>query len=424
MGQQAKHFYEFGPFRLDVAERLLLRDGESIPLTPKVFDTLLLLIENRGQRLEKQELLRKLWPDTFVDEGNLSQNISILRKALGDNTDEYRYIETIPKRGYRFVAEVAESEAGRPSKTRRRMLVAAIVAAVIAAVAFLWARNHSGGKDASGVRSLAVLPLRPLQPGVEENLLGLGIADGIITRVSRIDSLRVRPTGAVRKYLDHDGDPLETARELKVDAVLDGTFQRAGDRLRVSVNLLRAADAASVWAQTFDVPFTNCFEVQNEVSLQIVTRLRLSVTAPERALLVGRDTSSAEAHEYYLKGMKVFSTRSPWASSPNRLKGSGMEPILDSAIALFEKAIEIDSAYARARAQLAYAYAWMGLFEDTENPNWLERAEQQLRRAHELDPLLAEVHLVRHQLLTSGQGGFKVEEAVRELELEIGRAHV
>jgi DNA-binding winged helix-turn-helix (wHTH) protein len=347
MGQQAKHFYEFGPFRLDVAERLLLRDGESIPLTPKVFDTLLLLIENRGQALEKQELLRKLWPDTFVDEGNLSQNISILRKALGDNTDEYRYIETIPKRGYRFVAEVAESEAGRPSKTRRRMLVAAIVAAVIAAVAFLWARNHSGGKDASGVRSLAVLPLRPLEPGVEENLLGLVISDGIITRVSRIDSLRVRPTDAVHKYLDHGGDPLETARELKVDSLLDGTFQRAGDRLLVSVNLLRTGDAASLWAETFDVPFTNFFVVQDEASRQIVTRLRLNLTAAEQAFLVRRDTSSAEAHEYYLKGMKVFATRNPSFSSPNRLKGSGMEPTAESAIALFQKATRLMPALAR-----------------------------------------------------------------------------
>jgi DNA-binding winged helix-turn-helix (wHTH) protein/TolB-like protein len=417
MGKQAKHFYEFGPFRLDVAERLLLRDGELIPLTPKVFDTLLLLIENRGQALERQELLRKLWPDAFVDEGNLSQNISILRKALGDNTDGYRYIETLPKRGYRFVAEVAELEIGGAPKTRRRMLAAAILAAVMAAVVLLWARNHSEGKGGSGVPSLAVLPLRPLKPGSEKNLLGLVIADGIIARVSRIDSLRVRPTSAVRKYLDYDGDPLENARELKVDSLLDGTFQRAGDRLRVSVNLLRTADAESVWAETFDVPLSNFFEVQDEVSRQIVTRLRLTLTAAEQAFLVRRDTSSAEAHEYYLKGMKVFATRHPWFSSPNRLKGSGMEPTLESAIALFQKAIEIDPTYARARVKLADSCAWMGLHVEMENPKWLERAEEQLRRAQELDPLLAEVHLVRYEILTSGQGGFKVEEAVRELEL-------
>src|SRR5262245_43505688 len=113
MVKQRRHFYEFGPFRLDAAERRLLQGGNVIPLTSKVFDTLLVLVENSGRALEKEELLKKLWPDAFVDEGNLAQNISILRKALGDSTGDARYIETIPRRGYRFIAEVRESEGQR-----------------------------------------------------------------------------------------------------------------------------------------------------------------------------------------------------------------------------------------------------------------------------------------------------------------------
>jgi DNA-binding winged helix-turn-helix (wHTH) protein/TolB-like protein len=266
MGRPTKHFYEFGPFRLDAAEQLLLRDGNVVPLTAKVFDTLLLLVENSGHAPEKEELLQKVWPDTFVEEGNLSQNISVLRKALGDNTADTRYIETIPRRGYRFIAnvrETRESEIRPVRQDRRRWLTAAIVAlAVTAGAAFLWTRNGFERKDTAAIRSLAVLPFKALQPGPEDDLLGLGIADGVITKISQIGALRVRPTGAIRKYASRPDDPLEAARELRVDSVLDGTFQRAAGRLRVSLNLLRTGDGSSLWAESFDVPVTGFLQLK------------------------------------------------------------------------------------------------------------------------------------------------------------------
>ncbi len=408
MTKQEQHFYEFGPFRLDVAERRLLRDGNAIPLTSKVFDTLLVLVENRGHALDKEEMLKKLWPDAFVDEGNLSQNISILRKALGESTNDTRYIETIPRRGYRFIADVRESAGRRFQMPRRSVLAAGIIAvAVTAGAAFLWIRNPFGREVSPGIRSLAVLPFVTLQAGPEEDQLGLGIADGVITRVSQVNALTVRPTGAIRKYASRSGDPLESARELRVDSVLAGTLQRAGNQLRVSVNLLRTHDGASLWAESFDVPVTDFFAVQDEVGRQIVRRLSVSLTATERDRLGRRDTSSIEAYQYYVKAMKPLS---------DVRKGSVARPALESAIALLQKAVEIDPHYARARAQLAHVYVRMGSVVDLDS-SWIERGEEQLRQAQSLDPLLAEVHVVRHWVLCSGFGGFRMEEAIRELEL-------
>jgi TolB-like protein/tetratricopeptide (TPR) repeat protein len=253
---------------------------------------------------------------------------------------------------------------------------------------------------------LAVLPFKALEPRLQDDQLGLGIADGVITRVSQVSTLTVRPMGAIRRYVSREDDPVATARELGVDSVLDGTFQHAGGRLRVSINLLRTRDGVTIWAETFDLPVTDFFELQDEVCRQIVTRLRLSLTATERDRLGRRQTSSAEAYAYYFRGMNAFENMRFAARAP-----------LESAIALFEKAIEIDPGYALARAQLANAYVRIGIAVDLENPVWIERAEEQLRRAQALDPSLAEVHVVRSWILNSGYAPFKVKDAVRELEL-------
>ena len=172
--------------------------------------------------------------------------------------------------------------------------------------ALLWTRDRFEWKDATPIRSLAILPFKALQSGLEDDELGLGIADGVITRVSQVSTLTVRPTGAIRGYVSRADDPLAAARELAVDSVLAGTFQRSGGRLRVSVNLLRTRDGVSLWAESFDVPGTGFFPVQDEVCRQIVTRLRLSLTTAERDRLGRRQTSSAEAYEYYMKGMNAF----------------------------------------------------------------------------------------------------------------------
>jgi DNA-binding winged helix-turn-helix (wHTH) protein/TolB-like protein/Flp pilus assembly protein TadD len=400
MIKEPRRAYLFGPFRLDPVERLLTRNGEAMPLTGKAFDTLVLLVQNSGRALEKDELLKTLWPDVCVEEGNLTQNISVVRKALDDDPIKPRYIETLPRRGYRFRASVRELE----PRSRYNLRTVVLIGVAFTVVALLWGWH---ARSEPSVRSLAVLPLKPLQNGAESEEFGLGIADGVITRVSRVRSLIVRPISAVRKYASREGDPLVAARELKVDAVLDGTFQRDGDRLRTSLNLLRARDGVSLWAESFDVSWGDFFAVQDQVSRQIVARLRLSLSAAEQNRLARPDTASTEAYEYYLRAMKVL----------DRRKRSWTKPIFQSAVALLQRAVEIDPNYARARAELGQAYAILALFFDLENPAWLAQAEEQLHRAQNLDPSLAEVHVVRHWILCSGYGGFNVAEATHEMEL-------
>src|SRR5262245_32807201 len=272
MSNQARHFYEFGPFRLDARERLLLRDGQVVSITPKAFDMLVVLVENSGHLLEKEELMRRLWSDSFVEEANLSYNVFALRKALGESNGDDRYIETIPRRGYRFVGQVREVvEAGadlivkehskshivveqeeeeRPgngetlgtAKTqdiaaspRRRFAfpgydrlvtrwedsasqwrLSAVAAAALLiitglAAAFSYFRATSKPKPtaiAAPVRSIAVLPFKPLSSDRSDEYLGLGMADTLITKLSSVSQIIDRPTSAVRKYTDPGQDPL------------------------------------------------------------------------------------------------------------------------------------------------------------------------------------------------------------------------
>src|SRR5262245_39709325 len=218
MSHQPKPIYEFGPYRLDAAERLLSRDGEVVPLQPKVFDLLLALVERHGHLLEKDELMKAVWPDTVVEEVNLANNISILRKTISENGR--RLIETVPKRGYRFVAEVRE--VGRDS------------------------RDQKAAPDS--IKSIAVLPFKPLNRSQDEEYLGIGLADAVITRLSGAGKIVVRSTGSVNKYTASTQDPLAAGREQEVDAVLDASLWRSGEKLRVTARLLRVQDGMPLWS--------------------------------------------------------------------------------------------------------------------------------------------------------------------------------
>ena len=208
---------------------------------------------------------------------------------------------------------------------------------------------------------------------------------------------------AIRKYASPESDALKAAQELKVDAVLDGSVQRDGERLRISANLLRVRDGTSLWADTFNVRFTDIFAVQDEVARQVAAQLRFKLSTEERARLARQTTGSPEAYEYYLKGMGRLDR--------GRSGGADVPP----AIALFENAIKVDPSFGLAYAQLARAHASMALYNEPNNPVWLERADQALSRAQMLDPNLSEVHVVRARLLRGAHGGYRNEEAIREL---------
>jgi DNA-binding winged helix-turn-helix (wHTH) protein/TolB-like protein/Flp pilus assembly protein TadD len=376
--------YTFGPFRLDPRERRLLRDGEVVPLTLKAFDLLQLLVENQGHLLEKEELLRRVWPDAIVEENNLTVTISALRKALGEGPTARQYIETVPRRGYRFVAEFRASAASaetarspqqqRPTRVfaLRGMVLAALVAA--AALAWVW-RRSTPAATAVPVRSMAVLPFRSLTKDSE--YLGLGMADALITRLGRT-KLLVRSTGAVEKYAVPGLDPVAAGRHLQVDSVLEGSIQMAGDRLRTTVRLLRISDGSALWAGTFDEPWTDIFSVQDSISQRVAEALALELTEAQRSLLTRRDTSDSEAYQLYLRGRFFWNKR----SRDGFVRGA----------AYFQQAVEKDPAYAQAYSGLADSHIGMTFYHYTSPQAAMPLARAAALRALEIDDSLAEAY--------------------------------
>ncbi len=291
--------------------------------------------------------------------------------------------------------------------TRSRTLILTALMGMLIIVGLVYAiffRQSSTPAMRSEIKSLAVLPLKSLNREAGDDYLGLGVADTIIMKVSQVGELTVRPTSAVRKYADQEIDSLEAARQLQADAVLDGTFMRAGDRLRVSVNLLRVRDGASLWAESFDMRFTDIFTIQDEVSKEVAARLRLKLSPTEQARLAKRHTTNLEAYSYYAKAMYHFSKRG--------LTGDPQEET-DTAIDLFKKAIELDSNYALAHAQLGYAYAWIADINEG-GPGLIASAKEELRVAERLDPQLAEVHVARSFIAWSH---YEIEAGIREARL-------
>ena len=293
-----------------------------------------------------------------------------------------------------------------PRRMRPRLVAVALGLLVIVGVAIGYAwRRQAHGPSQPQIKSLAVLPLKSLDAG--DNYLGLGIADAAIRRVSQTGRVIVRPTSAVRRYLTEDTDALTAAKQLGVDSVLEGSFQRADDRLRVSVNLLRCEDGASLWSDNFDLQMADIFSVQDTVAQQVASRLRLQLDASQQAQLTKHYTSNPIAYDFYLKGAYNFDQR--LLGIPARM--------LESAISFYKKAIEADPNFALAHAQLALAYATEAVFIEPTQPAWVQYANAEINRAQELDPQLAETHLARFQLLYSEFEGYQVEAAVREVRL-------
>lgn len=435
MSSPEKRVYEFGPFRLDPAEHVLLRDGEAVPLRPKEFDVLLALVGNHRHVLTKEELLEAVWPNQFIEEGNLNRQISTLRRVLGDTSDEPQYVQTVPKVGYRFVASVREIVARdavvvelrdqssdlvierhtvarivteedeakdvrdlepvfepaallttgkkerRISRTQRLALSIAGVLLVSLTLALVYSRNLRKPRETNAaplVRSLAVLPFKPIGTADDDEYLGLGMADALITKLSGIREINTRPTSAVRKYGAKDQDPVAAGRELGVEAVIEGSVQRLGDQVRVTVQLISVRDRAPVWAEKFDEPYTNIFAVQDRISEQVAQALRVSVSSAEKELLTKHYTENSEAYQLYLKGRYFW----------NKRTGDGLK----KGISYFNEAVEKDPSYALAYAGLADSYSLLSDYNELPPKQAYPQARKAVMRALELDELLAEGH--------------------------------
>jgi DNA-binding winged helix-turn-helix (wHTH) protein/tetratricopeptide (TPR) repeat protein len=338
--------YEFGPFRLDVMDRLLKCNGTPIPLTPKAFETLVMLVENNGHVVTKDDLLRHVWPNTYVLDGSLTRNISVLRKALGDENGE-QYIETVPKHGYRFIGQVTQLEV-----------------------------------DSSQLapRSIAVLPFKHLNMAKGDEYLGLGMADALITKLSNIKQVTVRPTSAVRKYIGLEQDPVSVGKELRVECVLEGSIQRMGERVRVTVQFVSTRDGTPLWAEKFDDKFTDFLRVEDSISEQVARALMLKVSTEDRRKLVKHSTVSNEAYQAYLKGRYHLSRR----NADGLKKG----------IEYFEQVIEIVPSYALAYVGLAECYALLGFHCLLAPRESFPKSKMAATKALEIDDTVAEAHTV------------------------------
>jgi TolB-like protein/Tfp pilus assembly protein PilF len=351
MERRIKHFYEFGAFRLDATDRVLTRNGLPLQLTPKAIETLITLVENNGYIVEKEKLLSTVWADSFVEEGVLSVNIFSLRKALGEDGKKGQLIETIPRRGYRFNAEVRE----------------------------VWEELSEQSTKAQAItntakKTIAVLPFEPLSTDEGDQYLGLGMADALITRLSNIKQLIVRPTSSIRKYVKALQSTTAIAKELSVDSVLEGSIRRAGERIRITVQLVSAEDGSPLWAENFDERFTDIFTVEDSVSAQVARALMLQLSGEEKRHLTKRYTENTEAYMLYLKGRYFWNMRT--------------QEDLKRGIEYFHQAIEIDPLYALAYSGLADSYLLGNNYASPRDA--MPKAKAAAIKAIEIDDMLAE----------------------------------
>ena len=293
-----------------------------------------------------------------------------------------------------------ETSTRQPTHAPRRQfrwayLLAAVLILVVVGI-FTW-RALSPPQS---IHSILILPLRPLSQEATDSLLGLGIADALITKVGQTGQLQVLPISAVRRYAKEDSDPLEAARHLNAETVLAGSLQQSGDRIRVSVQLLKTTTGKTIWVQSFDVRSGDVFTVQDEIARQVASQLSLKLDAGQRRDFEKRSTTNSQAFEFYSKSLYHLG---------NRMRGGEVS----LAIELLKKAIEMDPNYALARAQLGYAYAVHGVFI-LDDPALVDLASKQLAEAEKLDPRIAQIHVARSVLLFSRHGQWNLRDAILE----------
>lgn len=387
--------YAFGPFRLDPAQRLLLRDGQPVPLTPKAFDILLALVENRGRVLEKDELMRLVWPDTVVEESNLTQHIFTLRRVLGEGPNDHRYIATVPRHGYRFVAEVREAEGGwteraatapaQPTASTSGTLFAPRAAAIaIGVLAALMAAGLafrlSQPRTAPGLVSIAVLPLDNVTHDPAQEYFSDGMTEELITDLAKIRALRVISRASVMQFKGTRKPLPEIARTLNVDKVVEGSVLRFGDRVRITAQLIDAPSDRHLWSESYERDARDVLSLQDEVAQEICRHIRVALTSEEQERLSRPRGVDPEVHILHLKGQYSFAKR-----TPDNLRTS---------IDYFTQAIAKDPSYAPSYAGLANAHGMMaiGAFDVLPPAEAMPKARAAALKALQLDESLADAH--------------------------------
>src|ERR1700752_425817 len=312
--------YEFGPYQLDSTKRVLTCAGETVPLTPKAIEILITLVANAGHLVEKDELLSEIWPDTFVEESNLTQNIFTLRRALGDDRSEPRYIETVTRRGYRFIATVKAVE---PEKHAEGF-------------------TSSPGGMTPKLPVIAVLPILNATGNTDLEYLGDGVTDHLINSLSRISKLHVMSQSSISRYKSNSVDPQQAAKELDANVAVIGRLQSRQNRLHINVELVDISNGWQLWGENFDLESNNLLLIQDAITHQVLATLKLKLTGDEEKRVTARYTENAEAYQVYLEG------RYHWS----KYTRNGIE----KAVGHFRQAIELDPNYALAYSAIVDCY--------------------------------------------------------------------
>src|SRR5437868_4893258 len=418
------HVYEFGNFRLDTAKRVLRQlDGTTVPLTPRVFETLLYMVEHHDTVLDKERLMEAVWPDSIVEENNLSQNISTLRRIFGETPGSHSYIVTVPGRGYRFVAEVSDRTGNGSAnvngeqgtgptlaenrteaatvKGRQRLpgktggtLAVAVLGVIALTAAFLargpsvhWPEKHKIAKAPSApssgtmtdiVRSIAVLPFENLSGNPENAYFTDGIQEEILMRLAKIADLKVVSRTSTVRYKRSPENLREIATQLGVANVLEGSVQRTADRVHVNVQLIKAASDTHLWAEAYDRKLTDIFAVESEIAKTIADTLQAKLTGSERNAIAAQPTENTEAYQLYLRGRYLW----------NRRTGENLK----KALAYFEQAAEKDPGYALAYTGIADSSALIPVYGAGAPRDYYPRAKAAAEKALQLDDSLGEAH--------------------------------
>ena len=350
--------YQFGPFRLDPAERRLVRGGTAIPLTPKAFDLLVALVENAGHLMKKSELLERLWPGVYVEEVNLAQNVSAIRRVLGGESKQ-SFIQTVAGIGYRFSSPV-EAIGSAPDAGS--------------------ARQHR----------LIVLPFRLLKADEETSFLAFSLPDALTGSLSGLDSMLVRSSLVAAHFGDYPPDLGRIAKEAAVDLVLTGTLLRAGGQLRVSVELADASAGTVMWSHTEQAALGDLFSLQDRIVERIITLLELRLTARERQMLKHDAPANAKAYEFFLRGNQVA----------HGARGYANAETWHIARDLYLQSVADDPLFAPAWAALGRVYRMIAKYTGEDASTYMRRAESAIARAFELNPDQNTAHLLQAQIET------------------------
>jgi DNA-binding winged helix-turn-helix (wHTH) protein/TolB-like protein len=406
---ETKPLYEFGPFHFDPADHLLLSAGEPVSLTPKAFEILFVLVQNGNRLTTKEMLMSKVWPDSFVEEANLTVNISALRKILGETPGGQQYIETVPKKGYRFVVPVTEVQdesshiPGQPVTLRSATTVPPIAAQrvdlpaskltvlqrdtkkqswprsgtvalsffliLLFGLGYFLARDGSARTQAAEhPRRLAVLPFHNLRENPDDDFLGFSLANAVITRLGYVSELAVRPSDAIQKYKTQTIDIPKVAKDLNVDTLLTGTFLREGDDLRITSQLIDVKTQNLLWKGAFDLKYEKLLTVQDSVAQQIIKGLELTLSPSEVERLKRDEAVNPLAYEYYLRGIDLYSKSD-----------------FPMAIKMLEKSAELAPGYALTWANLGRSYTANASFQFGGGEQY-RKAQSAFERALSLQP--------------------------------------